>query len=150
MNKFEQYIKNIYPNSIIKHIKNKTVVLTEDGINFSFVFKCGYFNIDFIYVFDEVKCQGIFSNFVIKMSESKFNVKIINVVSSIVNHSLKERYINIVSEMECIEIPAISFRKNPILKINYSEEELEAIDEKMEEWLIDDDGLYGDYIISVA
>ncbi len=150
MNKFECYIKNIYPNSVIKHIGNKTIVLTEEGLNFSFIQRGEYYNIDFVYVFDEVKGNGIFSNFVNKLLGSGCNIKIVNVVSKIVNDTLKDRFINVRSEMECIEIPPLSFVKNKLVKKNYSDDELEAIEEGEEEWLINDDGFYGDYIINVA
>lgn len=150
MNIFECYIKSIYPNSIIKHVKGKTIVLTEDGMNFSFILRNGYYNIDFVYVFDEVKCKGVFNNFVDKLLKSKCNVRMINIISSIVDKTLKKYCSNIVSTMECIEIPAISFKINPVSKIDYSEEELEIIDDGMEELLMEDDGLYDDYIISVS
>lgn len=150
MNSFEHYIKGIYPNLIIKYVKGKTIVLTEEGINFSFIFMNGYYNIDFVYVFDEVKCRGIFNNFVNKLLKSKCNVRMINIVSSTVNQTLKKHCLSIASKMECIEIPAISFKINPASNITYSEEELEAINDEMEELLIDSNGLYDDYIISVS
>lgn len=150
MNTFECYIKNMYPHSIIKYVNGKTIVLTEKGINFSFVCKNGYYNIDFVYVFDEVKCKGIFNDFVNNLLKSKCNVKMINIVSGVVNQVLKKYCVNVISKMECIEIPVISFKINPESKIEYSEEELDAIDNEEEEFLINDDGFYEDYVISVA
>lgn len=150
MNTFENYIKNKYPHSIIKYVNGKTIVLTEKGINFYFVYKNGYYNIDFVYVFDEVKCKGIFNDFVNNLLKSKHNVKMINIVSDVVNQVLKKYCVNVISKMECIEIPAISFKINSESKIDYSEEELDAIDNEEEEFLIDDDGFYEDYVVSVA
>lgn len=147
MDKFECYIKTIYPYSDIKHLKNKTIVITEEGLNFSYLYDGVYYNIDFVYVFDAVKGNGLFTKFVEILKNSECNIKIINVVSEQVN-SMLQNFVKINSKLECIEIPSISFRKNDLVKFDYSDDELGAIDENMEEWLMQEDGIFEDYIVS--
>ena len=146
-NNFINHIKKYYPETVFYNSGRKKIVATEKGINFSYIYD-DFILIDFIYVFDDVKGTGKLKELINILELFNGNIKIINVVSSVLKYELEKRgHVRIFSSLDNIEIPLKSFDINPNSFVNLSEDEEEMIDCGSWDSLIYCDGIFDDYAI---